>query len=393
MLLLITIITLEFLSGAEVDLYLPSFPEIQQIFNLTPFMIELSLSANLIANCITCLVVGDLGDRYGRKPLIFAGLVIFLLASLMCATAQSYVALVLGRVLQGVGIAAPSVLAYVIVADTYSAKRQQEMMGWINGAVTLAMATAPTIGSYIALWFHWRGNFVALLGLGIICSIMTMLFVPHQKKVPAVVKSGQRVAEYKAILTSKKSMGYILGLTLLTICYWAFISIAPILYMESLGVSLEHFGYYQGASCFVFALGSFTCGWAFKKFGQRRCFHFGILLLVLFLICDIVLVVTNAKNPLLITVAMMLEAWGAVYPITILWPLFLETFPKAKGKLSAIQITARMVFLSLTVQLMGYFYSDNFVFIGCTLAVLQTLGLFCIYLLSKHDSFFEHKEA
>jgi len=393
LLLFITVIVLKFLSGAEMDLYLPSFPEIQRVFQLTPFMVELSLSSNLIANCLMCLVVGDLGDRYGRKPLIAWGMLVFLLASLMCATAQSYEMLICGRILQGIGMAPASVLAYAIVADSYSPKRQQEMIGWINGSVTLGVALAPTIGSYIALWFHWRGNFVALLCLGILCLILTMLFVPHQKKALPVVKPGQRVAEYKAILTSKKSMYYVLSVTFLTMTYWSFLSISPILYMETLGVSLEHFGYYQGATCFIYAIGSFTVGWAFKKFGQRRCFYFGMLLLVAFLVGDLFLIVTDVKSPLLITLTLMVQLLGAVYPVTLLWPLYLDTFPKAKGKLSALQITVRMVLLSSTAQLMGYFYNDSFVFIGWVLAVLQTLALIFLYLLSKQGSFFEHREA
>jgi len=393
LLLLITLIVLKFLSGAEMDLYLPSFPEIQQVFRLTPFMVELGLYSNLIANCLMCLVVGGLGDRCRRKPLIAWGMLVFLLASLMCAMAQSYEMLICGRILQGIGMAPASVLAYVIIADSYSPKRQEEMIGWINGSLTLGVALAPTIGSYIALCFHWRGNFVALLCLGILCLILTMLFVPHQKKVPPVVNPGQKVTAYKTILTSKKSMYYLLSVTFLTMTYWSFLSISPILYMETLGVSLEHFGYYQGATCFIYALGNFTAALAFKKFGQRRCFYFGILLLFVFLVADLFLIVTDVKSPLLITLTLMAQLLGGVYPITILWPLYLGTFPKAKGKLSAIQITARMVILSSAGQLMGYFYNDSFVFIGWVLAVLQALGLLCIYLLSKQGSFFEHREA
>lgn len=80
--LFITVTIMEILAGAEVDLFVPSFPDIQDTFNLSTFMTELLLGVNLIAYCITSLIVGNLGDRYGRKPIIILGLLIFNLGSL-----------------------------------------------------------------------------------------------------------------------------------------------------------------------------------------------------------------------------------------------------------------------------------------------------------------------
>ena len=68
-----TVLILAILSGAEIDLFTPSFPELQTIFNLSPSTIELLLSVNLIAHCISSLIVGNLGDRYGRKTIIIIG--------------------------------------------------------------------------------------------------------------------------------------------------------------------------------------------------------------------------------------------------------------------------------------------------------------------------------
>ena len=80
--LLITVIIMEILTGAEIDLFVPSFPEIQDTFNLSTFMTELLLGVNLTSYCITSLIVGNLGDRYGRRPIIILGLLIFNLGSL-----------------------------------------------------------------------------------------------------------------------------------------------------------------------------------------------------------------------------------------------------------------------------------------------------------------------
>ncbi len=68
---------MEILVGAEIDLFVPSFPEIQTIFNISTFEVELLLGVNFIGHCITSLIVGNLGDRFGRKAIIIIGLIIF----------------------------------------------------------------------------------------------------------------------------------------------------------------------------------------------------------------------------------------------------------------------------------------------------------------------------
>lgn len=67
----ITVLIMEILAGAEVDLFVPSFPDLQKAFNLSPFMVELLLGVNLTAHCITSLIVGNLGDKYGRRPILY----------------------------------------------------------------------------------------------------------------------------------------------------------------------------------------------------------------------------------------------------------------------------------------------------------------------------------
>lgn len=170
MYLFITILIMEILVGAEIDLFVPSFPEIQTIFNISTFEVELLLGINFIGHCITSLIVGNLGDRFGRKAIIIIGLMIFVIGSMFCAVATHYYALLLGRLLQGIGIAGIAVLGYVVIADIYSAERQQ-MLGILNGAITLGMDFAPVIGSYVSFLLGWRGNFSILLALGLICLV------------------------------------------------------------------------------------------------------------------------------------------------------------------------------------------------------------------------------
>ena len=126
-------------------------------------------------------------------------------------------------------------------------------MGVLNGLMNVAVAGAPVVGSYITMYFHWQGNFIALLALGIPVLVMTMLFVPKSKL--AKIKEPISLSGYMPIFKSKPLMLLIGIAVFMCVPYWIFLGMSPILYMKDLGVSLEYYGYYQGAWALVFALG------------------------------------------------------------------------------------------------------------------------------------------
>lgn len=384
--LFITVIIMEILAGAEVDLFVPSFPDIQDTFNLSPFMTELLLGINLTAYCITSLIVGNLGDRYGRKPIIILGLLIFNLGSLFCVFSNNYESILLGRFLQGAGISAIAVLVYVVLADIYSVQEQQKLMGILNGTVALSMAVAPVIGSYINLFWGWHANFILLCILGFISLILGIFFIP---KGQANNKIQISLKEYSPIFKSPKAVYYILTMMFLAQGYWIFIGIAPILYMQDLEVSLEHFGLYQGSMAALFSIMSFTSGYCFKKFGIKNCFYFGIIFIILFILGSSALVILNINNPLIITIVTLLLSLGVIYPVNILWPLLLEAVPNGKARMTAIFTSARLILTAIGLQLVGWLYNDTFAPLGITMCVITALGLITLPKLFKYDKVFE----
>ena len=345
------------LSGMEVDLFIPSFPEIQAHFGLTPFLVELALGVNLVAYCIACLISGNLGDRYGHRPVILWSLFVFVVGSLVCYLSTEFWQLLVGRALQGIGIAAPSTLAYVIISNNYPVDHQQKLLGTINGSITLAMTFAPIIGSYVSLWFHWQGNFMLLLFFGLFCLILSYCWIPDSKHNLAVRLS---LRGYLPIFQSPIALLYIAIIVLLVADYWTFVGLAPILYMESLGVSLSHYGFYQGALALAFSIMSFSSGYWIKKFGQKACFYFGVKILGLYIIASTTLIVFDVRNPAWITGVLTLASIGALFPINMLYPLMLETMPEAKGRISSIQVGGRLLVAAFAIQGVSYVYTGSF---------------------------------
>lgn len=380
---LVTIILMDLLSGMEFDIFVPSFPELQNQFSLSPFQVESLLSVNFIGFCLSLFFVGALSDRYGRKPIILIGLIIFIIGSIFCLWALSYESLLFGRFLQGIGIAAPSILCFLIIADSYPIEKQQSLMALLNGLMNLAVGGAPVAGSYITMYFHWQGNFATLLVLGIVVLILTIFFIPKaavpEHKEPVSLKG------YIPIFQSKTLMILIINFIFIFVPYWIFVGMSPLLYMQDLGVSLAHFGYYQGAICAVYGVGSILYGLIMHKIDQRKFLYYACLIWFISLILILYVAVGDIRDPLLITLIIILFCIGQI-STTSLFPLCLNYMPHMKAKVSALIQGGRLIVSALSLGLAGHFYQGNFQNIGIIIAAFIFLAtIFLLFVLSNRE--------
>ncbi len=333
---LLTVIFMDLLTGMEFDLFVPSFPQLQSQFGLSPSWVEALLSFNFAGYCLSLFFVGGLADRYGRKPIILIGLLIFTMGSLLCLCTGSYFFLLAGRFLQGAGVAAPAILSFLIIADAYSLKEQRFLMAMLNGSLNIAAAIAPVIGSYLTLYFNWQGNFIALLILGLIALAMTILFIP--KYALPQHKDVLSLRGYLPIFKSKQLMFLIITILFMFIPYWIFVGMSPLLYMKDLGISLSHFGYYQGILALVFAFGSLGYGLIIKHYdySEKKMLYLATQILAISFLVMMYVTFFSRSSPLLITLSMLVFVIAQIIPSTLLYPLCVNYMPHAKGRVSAI---------------------------------------------------------
>ena len=364
--LILTTILLDLLGGAEIDIFIPSFPELQRVFNISVFWAEGLLSANMIGSVFGLIFVGNLSDRYGYKPVIITGLCIFIIGSIFCLYASSYAYLITGRILQGIGIAAPTSLAFVIIAENYPIKKQQFLMGIMSGFMNAAVAAAPVLGSYITIYYHWQGNFTLLLLAAIIVLAMLIAFVPNRK----AKKEAKVAIEYSSLFSSNAFMLLLTTLLFRCLPYWMFLGMSSIIYVEALGVDLVHYGYYQGTWALVFALGSIIAGTIVPKFSSKNMLILSAYFSLLSLIAIALVTVSDCKSPLLIALAFIVLSIAEVIPCVIVYPLFVNFFPEAKGKAASLFLTLRLVFTSIFIQIAGYFYNGSFQNVGIIITLI-----------------------
>lgn len=371
-LMISTIILLCALSSAEIDLYIPGFPEIMETFGINVFQVELTLGVNLFSQFIMSFFVGSMGDKYDKKPIILLGLSVFVIGSFVCMISSGLVQLLIGRTLQGIGIAAPAVLTFTIIADSYKLKKQQALMGVLNGVSCAALAAAPIAGSYICKYWHWNGHFAFLTTFGLVCLVLSALFLP--KGIKNENKS-MSILEYKVIFKSKKLMLYILTVCAMILPYWSFTGISSVLYIKDFGVSLDHFGFYQGVLATIFATASFMLPLLMRRFEKKQLMRFGIVFIIAFIALGIAASAMVLSSPALITAIVSVFALGMIFPVNFLYPAALAVLPEEKGKASAVVGGLKYMLIPLSLQISGHFYNGTIVPIFIVMITIASIGM------------------
>ena len=164
-----------------------SLPSLAQAFGASFQQVQWVVLSYLLAMTALVVVAGRLGDRLGRRRLLMAGLLLFTLASLLCAQAPSLEALVAARALQGLGAATMMTLAMAMTGETVGKERTGSAMGWLASMSAVGTALGPSAGGLLIAWLDWRAMFLSTLPL----SLLTLWLVHRHLPAPAPVSAAR----------------------------------------------------------------------------------------------------------------------------------------------------------------------------------------------------------
>lgn len=351
---------LELLSGMEVDLFVPSCTQLQNRFCLSPFFVELAFGINLIAYCIGSIICSGISDIYGKKNTILWGCFIFIAGSILCAFSNSFYLLLLGRFIQGFGISFPCVLAYVIIVDYYSKEQQAQFLGYLHGGITIGMAIAPIIGSFLAHYYGWQSNFHFLTLFGFFALILSYYFLPFDSY---RTKKSFDLTAYKPVLTCKTTIFSIFSINFAVQGFWVFTALSPILYVGYYKMDLPLFGFYQGALSASFAVFSILGGHIIQKMGEEKALIRSVQVLFLsgLLILNCILF---DLSPFWITFSLCIHCASNAITVLLVWPKILNFKEEHKTQRSGFATATRLIITALCAQGISYIYQDVFMPIG-----------------------------
>lgn len=232
------------------DMYLPSLPQVTGALHAPAATVQLTLTACLLGMALGQLVVGPMSDRWGRRRPLLAGLVVYVVATALCAVAPTVEFLVGFRLAQGLAGAAGIVIARAVVRDLYDGVAMARFFSTLMLIGGVAPIVAPLIGGQILRATDWRGVFVVLTVIGALLAALVWARLPETLP-PAERHTGgvgEALHSMRRLLSDLPFTGYLLTGGFAFAALFAYISASPFVIQEIYGASPQTFSLLFGVN-------------------------------------------------------------------------------------------------------------------------------------------------
>ncbi|WP_026571900.1 MULTISPECIES: Bcr/CflA family efflux MFS transporter [Sediminibacillus] len=248
----------------NIDMYLPSFPDIASDLNASASLVQLSLTTCLIGLATGQVIIGPISDAVGRRKPLLIGITLFALASLLCAFAPNILTLIAARFLQGMTASAGVVLSRAVVRDVFTGRELTKFYALLMVILAAAPMIAPMAGGAILLLpfasWHTIFYFLSLLGLLIVSTVFFRLkeTLPPEKRIPSSI--GNTVKTMGSLFKDRSFIGYAIIVGFVHGGSFAYVSGTPFVYQGIYGVSPQVFGILFGINGLAIMSGSSIVG-------------------------------------------------------------------------------------------------------------------------------------
>ncbi|TDQ41186.1 Bcr/CflA family efflux MFS transporter [Aureibacillus halotolerans] len=270
------------LGPLNIDMYLPSFPDIANDFRANETLVQLSLTAALLGLAVGQLFVGPISDAKGRRgPLLFFTS-IFAIASLLCAFAPNITTLIAARFLQGFTASAGIVLSRAVVRDVFSGRELTKFFALLMVINAFAPMVAPMAGGAILLIpsAEWPAIFITLAVLGVLMVVTATVKLPEtlpvERRSPSSVKHTLRTMG--SLFRDQSFIGYALIVGFVHGGSFAYVSGTPFVYQDIYGVSPQLFSILFGINGLAIVTGSFLIGRLSDRIHERVLLRTAIII-------------------------------------------------------------------------------------------------------------------
>lgn len=275
---IMTLILIAGISALSMNVFLPSLPNMTTYFNTDYRLMQLSVAIYLAVNAVLQVVVGPISDRFGRRPVVLAGMFVFTLASIGCILATSIEVFLVFRMLQAT-VVVGMVLSRAIVRDMVPQDQAASMIGYVTMGMALVPMVGPVFGGVLDEFFGWQSNFWLMAILGAVTLVLCWVDLGETATHRSTSFAAQ-FRQYPELLTSRRFWGYCLSAAFGSGAFFAYLGGAPYVGSEVYGLEPAQLGLYFGAPAAGYFLGNFFSGRYSTRFGINRMILTGAMILV-----------------------------------------------------------------------------------------------------------------
>lgn len=265
------------LTALSIDIMLPALPDIGSALGVDSEndrqLVVILYMAGFAAGQ---LVYGPLSDRFGRRPVLLAGLAVFVVGSVAALITHSFYGLLAARIVQGLGAASPRVIALAVVRDLYSGRQMARVMSFAMMVFIVIPVFAPSIGQGLIHLGDWQSTFYALLAIGLALALWAGLRLPETSgcalgtERPSTLRSSLNTA-----ILDPQTIGYGTAAGFMFGCLLAYVASAQQIFVDVFGLG-SSFPIMFGAVASTMAVASFVNARLVEHLGMRRVSHFAL---------------------------------------------------------------------------------------------------------------------
>ena len=382
--LIVVLAIITALGPMAMQIILPVLPVMQVAFDVPAATVQYALSLALFTIAFSTLFYGPASDRYGRRPVLVVGLVIFAVGSGIAAIAPSIEIVILGRIVQAVGGAAGMVLSRAIIRDLFDRDTGARLMAYMITALVVAPMISPLIGGLLNDAFEWRAIFVFA---GLIGALVLLFALP---KVPETLEKGKDIQTLRGMLGGFSillrvprflayagQVGFGMGM------FMAFLGAAPFVMVNVLGRPPTEFGLFFMMVSAGFMTGSFLTGRFGQRLGMDRMMRIGSGLAVVLGAVMLGLVLAGIWTPwsIFLPGAGMALANGLAMPNAQAGAVSIS--PRFAGTASGLIAFLQMLVGAGFAQLAGIVQDDTPIPMAVLMLSASILAFFCSVFLTR----------
>ena len=364
-----------------IDIYLPAFPDIASALAVDEQKVQLTVAIFMLSVGLGQLIAGPLADKFGRRPIVLTGIILYGFAGILAYLAPNFTVLMIARALQGLGACATFVVTFAIVRDIYGSAKSGQIITYLNGIVCFVPALAPILGAWLTIEFGWRANFIFLAGFACLGLLITLCFYKETR--PANSHYQGHILDLRRFIPIITTPVFFFNSLLCMIAMsaiLAFVTLAPGWIITELGGTVSDFTFWFTINAVISIVASFIAPLYIKHHSQKAL-KLGVSLLIFS--AAFILVLGQFKTAFSFMLPILIAALGFSLSLGSAAGMALSYFPKQAGTASALIGLMQMSGAGLLVMLTQALPFNAPQFIAFHLLLL--LPLWLILLTRKAD--------
>ena len=377
----------------SIDAMLPALSNISHDLNISSANdIQYVVSFVFVGMSISTIFYGPLSDAFGRRPILFTGLILFVIGSIISSNASNLTIMLLGRFVQGLGIGAPRIMTMAIVRDKFHGNKMASVMSLIMGFFILFPAIAPAIGQSILFISDWRGIFIFYIIISIIAFAWSYFRLKESlnKKKRRKLNINELLSGAKEIINTRATIGYTVCSGVVFGCLITYINTAQQIFIDIFKVG-NLFALYFGLLTLSIGLAFFVNSFMVKRFGMRRITAYGLITVSLSAASLVISILLFGESLLLFMIFTSFIFFSLGLTFGNMGAMSLEPMGHIAGLASAFMGALSTIISVIIGIALGQLYDGTVIPLSSSFLALGVSGFLIMIWTERGFSFFKEK--